>query len=77
MSNNIYKPDDTFYALNGKTFMIGSGVLDFNFKLLDKNSQPVDSVLINRDNPLLGSVTYNLTRVDSGASTKSGTIPMK
>ena len=69
--------DRSFYLAPNTIVTLGNGVcLNLFFRMYDDSLNPVDTVLIDRDQPHLGQITYNLTRIDNGIVARFGSLPM-
>jgi len=73
----IYSSNATATDLTGGPFVLGpsSGGLNLTFRLFDELGNQVDSPLISRERPHLGSITYSLLRQD-GAAVVSNILPL-
>lgn len=59
----LYASNATTSDLTGGPFVLGpSGGLNLTFRLFDELGNQVDSPLISREQPHLGSITYSLLR---------------
>ena len=66
VNSNATNVDKSFYQSLAVPLVSGSGGLNITFRIYDDAGNQVDNMLVDRFQPMLGMLTYNLTSLDIG-----------
>lgn len=76
VNSNATNVDKSFYQSLAVPLISGSGGLNITFRIYDDAGNQVDNMLVDRFQPMLGMLSYNLTSLDIGVIARAGVLPL-